>query len=277
MAEIIVQNLKYRYPKTSKIVLDDVSFSVEKGEFIGVVGRNGSGKSTLLLALNGLVPNFFKGTFGGRIEIAELGLPDSDLSEVASKVGLIFQNPFTQMTGAKTTVFEEIAFGLENLGLPREEMMVRVDEIMRELDIIELREKSPFALSGGQMQRVAIAGVLAMQPDVILLDEPTSQLDPQGTRAIFEIVEKLKNKGLTIIMVEQKMEMIAEYSDRVLLMSDGKVVDFDKPERIFSRADLADFGLAAPVYTKVAQALGLKDSAGNFPVRIEALERLLND
>ncbi|MDR2977585.1 MAG: energy-coupling factor ABC transporter ATP-binding protein [Streptococcaceae bacterium] len=277
MAEIIVQNLKYRYPKTTKIVLDDVSFSVEKGEFIGVVGRNGSGKSTLLLALTGLVPNFFKGTFGGSLEIAGLKLPENDLSEVASKVGLIFQNPFTQMTGAKTTVFEEIAFGLENLGLPREEMMARVEQIMQELDITELREKSPFALSGGQMQRVAIAGVLAMQPEVILLDEPTSQLDPQGARAIFEIVEKLKYKGLTIIMVEQKMEMIAEYSDRVLLMSDGKTVDFDLPERIFSREDLADFGLAAPVYTKVAQAMGLKDSNGNFPVRIEALERLLNE
>lgn len=276
MAEIIVENLKYRYPKTTKIVLDNVSFSVEKGEFIGVIGRNGSGKSTLLSALNGLVPNFFKGTFGGQIEIAGLKLPETDLSEVASKVGLIFQNPFTQMTGAKTTVFEEIAFGLENLGLPREEMIARVEQVMTDLNIAELREKSPFALSGGQMQRVAIAGVLAMQPEVILLDEPTSQLDPQGARAIFEIVEKLRNKGLTIIMVEQKMEMIAEYSDRVLLLSDGKLVDFDSPEKIFSRSDLPDYGLSAPVYTQVAQALDLKNSDGTFPVMLEQLEALSN-
>ncbi|MDR0300197.1 MAG: energy-coupling factor ABC transporter ATP-binding protein [Streptococcaceae bacterium] len=275
MAEVTVKNLKYRYPKTTKIVLDGLDFSVEKGEFIGIIGQNGAGKSTLLATLIGLVPNFFKGTFGGQIEISGLTLPETDLSEVASKVGLIFQNPFTQMTGAKTTVFEEVAFGLENLGLPREEMIVRVEQVMADLDILDLREKSPFALSGGQMQRVAIAGVLAMQPEVILLDEPTSQLDPQGARAIFEIVKKLKEMGLTIIMVEQKMEMMAEYSDRILLLSEGKKVDFDKPEIIFSRSDLSDFGVEAPVYTQIAKAMGLTDSKGNYPVTLSQFEGLL--
>lgn len=275
MAVIEVKSLKYRYPKTEKIVLKNLNFTIKKGEFIGIVGENGAGKSSLLLALSGLIPQFFKGTYAGQIKIAGLFLPEAELSEIASSVGLIFQNPFVQMTGARTSVFEEIAFGLENLGLPRKEIQEKVRAIMEELDISELSDRSPFSLSGGQMQRVAIASILVMSPQILLLDEPTSQLDPQSTRTIFELVKKLKEKGMTILMVEQKMEKIAEYSDRVLLMHDGNLIDIDETDRIFSREDLAEFGVEAPIYTQLGRKLNLKMENDNYPSTEKDLKELL--
>ncbi|MFV0556141.1 MAG: energy-coupling factor ABC transporter ATP-binding protein [Lactovum sp.] len=275
MAVIEVKSLKYRYPKTEKIVLKNLNFTIKKGEFIGIIGGNGAGKSSLLLALSGLIPQFFKGTYAGQIKIAGLSLPEAELSEIASSVGLIFQNPFVQMTGARTSVFEEIAFGLENLGLPRKEIQEKVRAIMEELDISELSDRSPFSLSGGQMQHVAIASILVMSPQILLLDEPTSQLDPQSTRTIFELVKKLKEKGITILMVEQKMEKIAEYSDRVLLMHDGNLIDIDETDRIFSREDLAEFGVEAPIYTQLGRKLNLKMENDNYPSTEKDLKELL--
>ena len=159
------------------------------------------------------------------------------------KVGLVFQNPFNQITGAKLTVYEEIAFGLENLGISQQEMNRRVENIMELLRIDDIRNASPYDLSGGQMQRMVIAGTLVMQPDIIVLDEPTSQLDPQGAKEVFSAAEALKQQGKTIIMVEHKMEKIAQYSDRVMLLSGGSLIDFDTPQCIFSREDLETLSL----------------------------------
>ncbi|HEX5564835.1 MAG TPA: ABC transporter ATP-binding protein, partial [Sporosarcina sp.] len=201
MSYLRVKNLKYKYPESSGFALDDISFAVEKGEFIGIVGMNTAGKTTLCYALSGLVPHFFKGAYGGDVFIGDMDVLSHDISEITASVGLVFENPFSQMTGAKFTVYDEIAFGLENQGVPRDVMHERVRESMKLLDIEGLRTQNPFSLSGGQMQRVAIASVIAMKPDILILDEPTSQLDPEGAEEVFRVVEKLADGGMTIIMV----------------------------------------------------------------------------
>ena len=178
MSFIEVEHLKYRYPHTERLALDDLSFSVEKGEFIGIIGENGAGKSTLSQAFTGLVPQFYKGAYGGRVTVDGLEAGKTPVSGLCQKVGLVFQNPFNQLSGARDNVYEEVIFGMQNLGVEREEMKRRAREALELLDIWQFKDRNPFDLSGGQMQRVAIASGLVMRPEVIVLGEPTSQLDP---------------------------------------------------------------------------------------------------
>ncbi len=268
MSYIKVENLKYRYPGADRLALDDISLEIEKGSFVGVVGANGAGKSTLCQAFAGLVPGFYKGAYGGKVWIDGLEAAKTPISELCRKAGLVFQNPFNQLSGAKDTVFEEIAFGLQNFGVPKEEMIRRVTNVMKMLDIDAYGDCNPFDLSGGQMQRVALAGILAMEPDVILLDEPTSQLDPAGSEEVFRAVLKLAKSGITIIMVEQKMEKLAQYCDRLLLLHEGKQIAFDTPERIFSREDLNDYGIKAPIYTEICRKFEVQKENGLYPVSL---------
>ncbi|WP_313154612.1 ABC transporter ATP-binding protein [Lacrimispora sp.] len=277
MALIEVNNLKYRYPHRSNLALDGIDFQVEKGQFIGIAGENKAGKSTLCQAFAGLVPTMFRGAYGGKLLIDGAEAAKTPIAELCQKVGLVFQNPFNQLSGAKDTVFEEIAFGLQNLGIPKEEIFKRVEENLKLLDIEEYRDRNPFDLSGGQTQRVAIASILAMEPKVIVLDEPTSQLDPQGSEEVFRVVDKLAKTGITIIMVEQKIEKLASYCDKILLLHKGKQIDYDTPEQIFSRDDLEELGVKPPVYTQVCRALGVCRKEGEdrlYPVTLEQMERL---
>lgn len=276
MARIIIDHLKYKYPGTDKLVLNDISFTLEPGEFIGIIGRNESGKSSLCQAIAGLIPNFYKGAYGGKVLIDEIEVKNISVDELCETVGIVFQNPFNQVTGSKATVYEEISFGLENIGIPKDEMIKRIDEAMELLDISKYRDRYPFDLSGGQMQRMAIASIIAMKPQVIILDEPTSQLDPQGREEVFKAVQKLCKQGITIILVEHNMEKIAEYSDKVALIDDGKLIDIDTPQKIFSRDDLEEYGVEAPVYTQICKKLDLKnESTGYFPVTLEEAKVLL--
>ncbi|MDR0925817.1 MAG: ATP-binding cassette domain-containing protein [Hungatella sp.] len=277
MALIEVNNLKYRYPHTESLALDGIDFQVEKGQFIGIAGENKAGKSTLCQAFAGLVPTMFRGAYGGKLLIDGVEAAKTPIAELCQKVGLVFQNPFNQLSGAKDTVFEEIAFGLQNLGIPREEIFKRVEENLKLLDIEQYRDRNPFDLSGGQTQRVAIASILAMEPKVIVLDEPTSQLDPQGSEEVFRVVDKLAKTGITIIMVEQKMEKLAFYCDKILLLHKGKQIAYDTPEQIFSRDDLEELGVKPPVYTQVCKALGVCRKEGEdrlYPVTLAQMERL---
>lgn len=278
MAEIIVENLKYRYPLAGELALKGISFEVKSGEFVGIIGANAAGKSTLCQALAGLVPQFYHGAYGGRVIVGGLEAAKSDLSLMASKIGIVFQNPFTQVTGAKLTVYEEVAFGLENLGLPRPEIVRRINWALKLLDIYRYKERNPFSLSGGQMQRMAIAGVIAMKPEVIVLDEPTSQLDPQGTEEVFQMVWNLHNEGLTVIMAEHKIEKIANFAERILLLRQGNLVDFDSPPKIFSNRNLDSYGINAPVYTTICKTLDVVDKkTGLYPVTLDETCRLLEN
>ena len=269
MSVITVENLRYRYPHTKELALDGVDFSVEKGEFIGIIGENGAGKSTLSQAIMGLVPQFYKGAYGGKVMVDGLEAGKTPVAQLCGHVGLVFQNPFNQLSGAKDNVYEEVAFGMQNLGVPAEEMKKRVEEALKLLDIWQYRDRNPFDLSGGQMQRVAIASVLVMRPDVMILDEPTSQLDPQGSDEVFQAVEKLTNSGITILMIEQKIEKMAAYCDRILLLHKGKQIAFDTPQKVFSLKNLEEYGILAPAFTRICKAEQVTLPDGTYPVTVE--------
>ena len=277
MSVITVENLRYRYPHAKELALDGLDFSVEKGEFIGIIGENGAGKSTLSQALMGLVPQFYKGAYGGTVMVDGIEAGRTPVAQLCGHVGLVFQNPFNQLSGAKDNVYEEVAFGMQNLGVPAEEMKNRVEEALKLLDIWQYRDRNPFDLSGGQMQRVAIASVLVMRPDVMILDEPTSQLDPEGSDEVFKAVETLTGSGITILMIEQKIEKLAAYCDRILLLHKGKQIAFDTPQKVFSMPDLKDYGIQAPAFTRICKAEGVTLADGTYPVTVEEAAGVLRE
>ena len=277
MSVITVENLRYRYPHTKELALDGLDFSVEKGEFIGIIGENGAGKSTLSQAIMGLVPQFYKGAYGGMVTVDGIEAGKTPVAQLCGHVGLVFQNPFNQLSGAKDNVYEEVAFGMQNLGVPAEEMKNRVEEALKLLDIWQYRDRNPFDLSGGQMQRVAIASVLVMRPDVMILDEPTSQLDPEGSDEVFKAVETLTGSGITILMIEQKIEKLAAYCDRILLLHKGKQIAFDTPQKVFSMPDLNNYGIQAPAFTRICKAEGVTLADGTYPVTVEEAAGVLRE
>ena len=184
----------------------------------------------------------------------------STLDEWVLNVGLAFQNPFNQISGAKYTVFEELAFGLENIGVPRDEMKARVTKAMDLTGISDLADRSPYSLSGGQQQRVALASILVMQPKVLVLDEPTSQMDPIGTREVFGVIRKMAEQGMTVVLVEHKVEWIAQFADRVIALKDGQILLDSTPSKVLTSPILEESGFGVSRYTSVArkaQELGL--------------------
>jgi len=275
MAIVNLKNVTYRYPLTDSPALQNINLQVIEGEFVSVVGPNGAGKSTLCYTIAGFVPHFFKGEISGTVEVAGVESSKSSLHEWVLNVGLAFQNPFNQISGAKYTVFEELAFGLENIGVPREEMKIRVEEAMKLTGISDLADRSPYSLSGGQQQRVALTSILVMQPKVLVLDEPTSQMDPIGTREIFGVIRTMAEKGMTVILAEHKVEWIAEFADRVIALHDGKILLEGIPQEVLTSDFLLDKGFGISRYTSTAreakkQGLWKKDK---LPVTLdEAVE-----
>jgi len=253
MAIVTLENVTYKYPLTETPALQNINLQVEEGEFVAVIGPNGAGKSTLCYTLAGFVPHFFKGELTGRVEVAGMESSESALHEWVLNVGLAFQNPFNQISGAKYTVFEEIAFGLENIGVPREEMKVRVEEAMKLTGISDLADRSPYSLSGGQQQRVALTSILVMQPKVLVLDEPTSQLDPIGTREVFGVIRTMTERGMTVVMAEHKVEWIANFADRVIALYEGQILLDGTPRKVLTSDLLKEKGFGISRYTSVAR------------------------
>src|SRR5215213_9076917 len=253
MAIVNLQDVTYKYPLTETPALQNINLQVNEGEFLAVVGPNGAGKSTLCYALAGFVPHFFKGELTGRVEVDGRDLLKSSLHEWVLHVGLAFQNPFNQISGAKYTVFEELAFGLENIGIPRDEMKARVHEAMKLTDISELADRSPYSLSGGQQQRVALTSILVMQPRVLVLDEPTSQMDPIGTREVFGVIRTMAERGMTVVLVEHKVEWIAEFADRIIALQNGQILLEGTPSEVLTSDLLDGKGFGVSRYTSVAR------------------------
>ncbi len=253
MAIVNLQNVTYKYPLTDSPALQNISLQVREGEFAAIIGPNEAGKSTLCYTLAGFVPHFFKGELTGHVEVAGLESQNSSLSEWVLNVGLAFQNPFNQISGAKYTVFEELAFGLENIGVPREEMKTRVEGAMDLTGIRDLADRSPYSLSGGQQQRVALTSILVMQPKVLVLDEPTSQLDPIGTREVFSVIRTMAERGMTVILAEHKVEWIAQFADRVVALDHGQILLEGRPREVLTSDLLVDKGFGISRYTSVAR------------------------
>lgn len=239
------RNVTYTYPLAEDPSLKNITVSIERGKLYGVIGENGAGKTSFGALLRGFIPEFYKGKMEGEVLLE--GVPLSEYPvDLSKKIGYVFQNPFNQISGVKDTVFEEVAYGLENFGVPVKEIEKRVVDVMRLTDIEALAEKNPFDLSGGQMQRVALASVIVLEPDILIIDEPTSQLDPKGTESVFKIIRALKEKQKTIILVEHKIDLIAEYADEILVFKKGELLKFGKKEEVLSDFSLLDQGAALP-------------------------------
>lgn len=255
------KNVTYTYPLADEPSIRNVSLNIEEGKFYGIVGENGSGKTTLCAILRGFAPSFYQGDI--QVEVLVYGKPIGEYGgELATKIGYVFQNPFTQISGVKETVFEEVAYGLENFGVPVEEIVERVEAIMKLTHIDSLAEKNPLELSGGQMQRVALASVLVLEPDILIIDEPTSQLDPQGTESVFEIIKMMKDKKKTIILVEHKIDLIAEYADEVLVLRGGKLIAGGDKAQVLSDISLMEQGVQLPQMA----ILGSRLKEKGFPI-----------
>ena len=246
---IEVRNLKYKYDSESEnYTLNDVSFQVKKGEWLSIVGHNGSGKSTTVRLIDGLLE-----AESGDIIISGDKLTAENVWEKRRQIGMVFQNPDNQFVGA--TVEDDVAFGLENQGLDYNLMVERVQQALELVGMQDFKEREPARLSGGQKQRVAVAGVVALRPDIIILDEATSMLDPEGRLDLIQTVKKIKDKnGLTVISITHDLDEIA-LSDRVLVMKEGQVESTATPRELFSREDLEELGLDQPFVNQVKAAL----------------------
>jgi energy-coupling factor transporter ATPase len=254
MAIIETKNLTYTYPSSPKPSIADVSLRIEKGEFTLITGPSGCGKTTLCRCFNGLIPHFYQGECKGEIIVAGLNVFEHQIYEMAEHVGLVFQNPENQLFAL--SVEKDVAFGLENLGIQRDEIRRKIDEAMKLTGTYELKERAPHELSGGQQQRVAIASVLAMQPDVIILDEPTSFLDPLSAKKIFEVIAYLnKTLGITVILVEHRLDLTAKYASHIIVMDEGKAVLDGDPHEILRSEEARLIGIGIPKATRLYQIL----------------------
>lgn len=246
MAEIVLKNVSYRYPLEEKQVVRNFTYCFEQGKVYGLIGENESGKTTLCNIIRGFIPELYRGKLEGEILINGRKIDTYGSGELASIVGYSFQNPFVQISGVKDNVYEEIAYGMENIGIPRDRMIERVDELVKIFHLEELVDKNPYELSGGQKQRVALASMIALDPEVVIMDEPTSQLDPKSTEDIFEIVNILKKQGKTIILIEHKIDLIAEYCDSILLMHNGELVMHGESKDVLTDPKVLEYGGQLP-------------------------------
>lgn len=251
---IDLEGLTYRYPNTETDALADVNLHLESGAFVGIVGANGAGKSTLCYTLAGFIPHFYGGQLEGTVRVAGHDLTQQGAGQIAGDVGLVFQDPFSQISGARFTVREEIAFGLENIGIPRERMDDRIDRVLELTGLSHAANRSPYALSGGQQQRLALASVMALEPSVLVLDEPTSQLDPAGARSLIESLHALtESGGTTVVLAEHKLEWVAAFADRVIALADGRVIADGPPAETLSLEAVIQSGVGQTRYTRAAR------------------------
>ena len=278
MATIVVKDLTFTYLGSKKPSISDLTFSVNEGQFVILTGPSGCGKTSVCRCLNGLIPHFYSGELKGDLTVCGLSIREKSTSELARKVGFVFQNPENQLFSL--SVERDVAFGPENLGLPRSETRKRVDWALEVTGISGLRYRAPYELSGGQQQRAAIAAVLAMKPEVMVLDEPTSFLDPKSAVDILKVVHDLnKTLGMTIVLVEHRLDLASQYADRVIIMDKGETILDGKPSEVLGeKARL--IGVGIPRITLLAQLLQ-KDglSFTSIPISVEdasvAIRRLL--
>ena len=269
--------VSYAYPNGINFALKDISLEIRKGEFLGIIGPTGAGKTTLCLSLNGIVPQFYGGRFFGYLNMGNLDTLSHPVSTLAQKVGMVFEDLESQLI--TTSVATEIAFTLENLRIPREEILARIPQALAAVRLDGAELKNPQELSGGQKQRLAIASALAVQPDLLILDEPTSQLDSVGSQEVFATIRELNQKfGITVIMVSHAAEEMAQYADRIALIAEGTLQAVGTPQEIYSQIDLLQkYSLRAPQVAQTfydMQQKGIKIE--QIPVTLDAGLQLLN-
>jgi len=237
MAIIEVKDLSYKYPGSSKYALRDISLNIDEGEFVVITGPSGCGKTTLCRCFNGLIPHFYGGEFIGDVIVNGMSVKNTPITILSKYVGMVFQDPESQLFSLN--VEREVAFGLENLGLDREEIRFRVNEVLELMGISHLRNRAPFELSGGEQQKVALAACLAMRPKILVLDEPTSHLDPVSAYSLLNLLNELKNKlKLTVVIVEHRLEALVAVCDKLIIMNEGKIVFNEDSKTVFSKENI---------------------------------------
>ena len=276
---IRVEELSFKYTGAKEYSLKNINLKVKKGEFLGILGASGSGKSTLCLTFNGIIPHSIKGEFNGNVFVQGYNTKEASVAELSKFVGLVLQNPDSQLFNM--TVEEEVAFSLENLGLDVEEIRRRVYWSLKITGLEGLENEFPPNLSGGQKQRLVIASVLAMRPQILVLDEPTSQLDPLGREQVLSLITLLnKEPGITIILVEHNTEYLFDFADRLIVLDKGELVMEGKPREVFEEADfLRSLGIKIPTSVKIGAELKkkglLKRAALNDKELVDAIRTFL--
>ena len=252
---IKIENLTFKYEGAKKNALDKINLQIEDGDFLGIIGESGAGKTTLCSAINALIPHHYKGDFYGSVKIDDKDSFDTTPGQLALKVGSVFQDIDSQLLS--TFVEDEILFGLENFDIPKDQIESRVQFALEEVGITDLRYREIASLSGGQKQKVAIAAIIALQPKILVLDEPTGELDPASSRQIFALLNKLnKEKGITIIVIEQKIMLLCEFAQKLAVMEKGKITHFGKVREILKNAEeLEEKGINIPRVVTLSRQL----------------------
>jgi energy-coupling factor transporter ATP-binding protein EcfA2 len=273
MPQIEAEGFSFTYSGSSSPSIRGLSLEIEEGEFVLLTGPSGCGKTTFCRCLNGLIPNFYAGRWEGGFRVCGLDVSKAKTHELARLVGHVFQNPENQLFSL--SVEREVALGPENLGLPREEIRERVEWAMEAAGISGLRDLAPYELSGGQQQRVAIASVLAMRPEILVLDEPTSFLDPKSAKAILETVAELNEElDMTVILVEHRLDLASRLVDRVLVMNGGELALDGSPREVFGKAAHL-LGIGLPKVTLLFEMLREDGLEVEIPIRVEEASAIL--
>ena len=271
---IDLHNITFTYAIGTSPALRDLTLAVPAGQICGVVGRAGAGKSTLCALCAGFIPNFYQGQFSGQAQIDGQDVVEKPVAELVSHIALVGSNAFSQISGARFSVYEEIGFGLENVGVPRAEIAERIEWALKAMQLEDLRDRSPYALSGGQQQRLVLAATLAMRPPVLVLDEPTAQLDPPTIAYLADLLRDLARQGTTILFAEHRLEWTAELAERVLVLDVGALVDDGPPETVLAHQALLDREIGWPrpaLIAARARTQGLWPAAQPLPVTLDAL------
>jgi energy-coupling factor transporter ATP-binding protein EcfA2 len=277
MASIIeIENYTWQYLNSSKPALEPLSLQINEGEFVGIIGPNGSGKTTLALSMDGLIPGQYHGIKQGEVRVKGKEVEEYESGALQRFIGMVFSDPESQFTAM--TVEDELVFGMENLGMTVPEIRERLEWVTELTDLAHLLEKPPYEISGGQKQRVALAAVLAMQPEIMILDEPTSMLDPISRVRVFDVLARLREEGgRTIIVIEHSLENLVPLTDRMVLLHNGQLILDDKTEPFFENTDLLlERGVFPPEVTQFFHWLAVDGKyAGELPLNLEdAAERL---
>ncbi len=277
---IEISNLTFRYRESAEPTVRDISLSIPDGTFVGITGAAGSGKSTLTYAINGIIPHCYPGDFYGSVTVDGLDTCEVSLTDISRLVGSVCQDIDSQMVSS--VVEDEILYGLENFGVPKDEIEGRIQEALGAMDIADLRERSIAGLSGGQKQKVAVASVIALKPRVLVLDEPTAELDPASSVGVFRLLQSYaRNFGTTVIVVEQKIALLSEFADQLLIVDDGSIVFQGTPPEVLAHSDeLLEIGVNCPRSTSLVNRLrvhGLYDGAAvcNVPQAVEVCKEVL--
>lgn len=273
-----IKELSFKYKGSDKLALESIHTVIEKGDFVGIIGSSGAGKTSLTFALNGVIPHHYRGDFYGEVLVDGLDTVDSSLEQLSKLSGSVFQDIDGQMVA--TLVEDEILFGLENFGIPKDQIEQRLNESLDKVGIAHLKYRTISSLSGGEKQKVAICAILALKPKMLILDEPTAELDPQSSLQIFKILRELNEKdGMTIVVVEQKIMLLSEFAKRLIVMEHGKILFDDTTREVLKHSgELYQAGVNCPRVVTLSNVLKERGLyTGDAPVTIDEAEAMVKE